>query len=226
MTATGTGPPSTRVTGPATPDPHLAGPHHRIAPQPEDLLTSPFSEGTHTAQRVTPLEGEDLVAHNLKILRTAAQLSQQDVAERMTRLGFKFHQTQIAKIENGSRPVRFDEVVALAKTLDVAAGRFMTEAVEGPQERGYALRAARHRVQKAELAWRNARALEQAAKDQLEQARREHDEIAKRLAAHVTNAAPGPGNKPVPPRATLPREKHPRRPLTARTADRPPVWSP
>ncbi|RKE20026.1 transcriptional regulator with XRE-family HTH domain [Streptomyces sp. TLI_171] len=133
--------------------------------------------------RFTPLEGEALVAHNLKVLRKAARLSQEDVAERMTRLGFKFHQTQIAKIENGTRPLRFDEVIGLAKALNVPVGNFMTEAVAGPDEPDYELQEAGFRVQAAEQEWRTARDLEQAAKARLEEAEREYDEIAERLTA-------------------------------------------
>ena len=133
--------------------------------------------------RYKPLEGEALVAHNLKVLRKAARLSQEDVAERMTRLGFKLHQTQVAKIENGTRPVRFDEVIGLAKALSVPPENFMTEAVAGPDEPDYELQEAGFRVQAAELEWRTAHDIEQGAKARLEEAEREYDEIAERLAA-------------------------------------------
>lgn len=135
------------------------------------------------AHRYAPLEGEALVAHNMKVLRKAARLSQEDLAERMSRLGFKFHQTQIAKIENGTRLLRFDEVVGLAKALNVPAAHFMTEAVAGPDEPDFELQEAGYRVQKAEQEWRTARDIEQGAKARLEEAEREYDEIAERLAA-------------------------------------------
>ncbi|MEC3995345.1 helix-turn-helix domain-containing protein [Actinacidiphila sp. DG2A-62] len=135
------------------------------------------------AHRYAPLEGEALVAHNMKVLRKAARLSQEDLAERMSRLGFKFHQTQIAKIENGTRLLRFDEVVGLAKALNVPAAHFMTEAVAGPDEPDFELQEAGDRVQKAEQEWRTARDIEQGAKARLEEAEREYDEIAERLAA-------------------------------------------
>jgi transcriptional regulator with XRE-family HTH domain len=101
----------------------------------------------------------------------------------MSRLGFKFHQTQIAKIENGTRLLRFDEVVGLAKALNVPAAHFMTEAVAGPDEPDFELQEAGYRVQKAEQEWRTARDIEQGAKARLEEAEREYDEIAERLAA-------------------------------------------
>ncbi len=133
--------------------------------------------------RFKPLEGEALVAHNLKVLRKAARLSQEDMAERMTRLGFKLHQTQIAKIENGTRPVRFDEVIGLAKALSVPAANFMTEAVAGPDEPDYELQEAGFSLQAAQLEWRTARDIEQGAKARLDEAQRVYDEVAERLAA-------------------------------------------
>lgn len=141
--------------------------------------------------RFKPLEGEALVAHNLKVLRKAARLSQEDVAERMNRLGFKLHQTQIAKIENGTRPVRFDEVVGLAKALSVPPGNFMTEAVAGPDEPDYELQEAGYRADKAQQEWRTARDLEQAAKARADEAEREYNEIAERLAAQGIDVGGG-----------------------------------
>jgi len=142
------------------------------------------------AHRYVPLEGEALVAHNMKVLRNAARLSQEDLAERMTQLGFKFHQTQIAKIENGTRLLRFDEVVGLAKALNVPAANFMTEAVAGPDEPDYELQEAGYRVQKAEQEWRTAHDIEQGARARLDEAEREYDEIADRLAAQGVNVGP------------------------------------
>ncbi|MFD7645621.1 helix-turn-helix domain-containing protein [Kitasatospora sp. NPDC059795] len=133
--------------------------------------------------RFKPLEGEALVAHNLKVLRKAARLSQEDVAERMTRLGFKFHQTQVAKIENGTRPVRFDEVIGLAKALSVPAANFMTEAVAGPDEPDYELQEAGFALQAAQVEWRTAHDIEQGAKARMDEAQRAYDEVAARLEA-------------------------------------------
>ncbi|WP_031067551.1 helix-turn-helix domain-containing protein [Streptomyces sp. NRRL WC-3742] len=140
--------------------------------------------------RYKALEGEALVAHNLKVLRKAARLSQEDVAERMTRLGFKFHQTQVAKIENGTRPVRFDEVIGLAKALSVPPSNFMTEAVAGPDEPDYELQEAGFAVEKAEQEWRTAHDLEQAAKARYDEALRTYEEIAERLEAQGIDLGP------------------------------------
>lgn len=153
------------------------------------------------AHRYVPLEGEALVAHNMKVLRKAARLSQEDLAERMTRLGFKFHQTMVAKIESGNRLLRFDEVVGLAKALNVPAANFMTEAVAGPDEPDYELQEAGYRVQKAEQEWKTAHDIEQGARARLDEAEREYDEIADRLAAQGVDVAPdttGPEWYPAP----------------------------
>ncbi len=98
-------------------------------------------------RHLIPSEGEALVAHNLKVMRKAARLSQDDVAERMRRLGFKFHQTQIAKIENGTRAIQFDEVIGLAKALNLPAEYFMTQAVANPDDPHYELQEAGFRLQ-------------------------------------------------------------------------------
>ncbi|GAA1910991.1 helix-turn-helix domain-containing protein [Streptantibioticus ferralitis] len=132
-------------------------------------------------QRWSPPEGEALVAHNLKICRKVARLSQEDVAERMRRLGFKIHQTQIAKIENGTRSITFNEVIGLAKALSVPAEHFMTEAVAGPDDPSYELQEAAFAIQAAEREWRVAQDLADAAKARLDETERTYDEIAERL---------------------------------------------
>ncbi|QMU67130.1 helix-turn-helix domain-containing protein [Streptacidiphilus sp. P02-A3a] len=137
-------------------------------------------------RNLVPSEGEALVAHNLKIMRKAARLSQEDVAERMSRLGFKFHQTQIAKIENGTRSIQFNEVLGLAKALNLPAEYFMTQAVANPDDPHYELQEAGFRLQDLEKEWRTAQDLADAAKGRLEEAEREYDEIAERLGVDVT----------------------------------------
>jgi transcriptional regulator with XRE-family HTH domain len=50
-------------------------------------------------------------------LRKACGWTQTDLAKRMKQAGFPFHQQTVAKIENGERPVRLSESVALAGIL-------------------------------------------------------------------------------------------------------------
>ena len=65
----------------------------------------------------------------LKTARTEAALSQQNVADALRAQGAPgpiWHQTVVAKIERGERPLRLDEAVALAvlfgTTVDAALG--------------------------------------------------------------------------------------------------------
>ncbi len=68
---------------------------------------------------------EDRLSRVLRELRTKRGWSQDELAERMTRLGFRMHQTQVAKIENGSRALRFNEIVALSVALGVAVSTLL-----------------------------------------------------------------------------------------------------
>ena len=54
------------------------------------------------------------IAANLRTYREAENLSQEELAQRMTDRGFGFTQATIWKIESGQRPVRASELVALA----------------------------------------------------------------------------------------------------------------
>ncbi|MDR3663190.1 MAG: helix-turn-helix transcriptional regulator [Mycobacterium sp.] len=45
--------------------------------------------------------------------------SQDDVAERLRHHGFEMHQTTVAKIERGARPLRVAEATALAEVFDM-----------------------------------------------------------------------------------------------------------
>ncbi|UGQ14330.1 helix-turn-helix domain-containing protein [Yinghuangia sp. ASG 101] len=96
------------------------------------------------------VSAEALVAHNLRHLRKAMHLSQEHIADAMTERGFKMHQTQVAKIENGSRPIRLDEAMAIADILSIPPLAFISEAVVGAGDREFDLLQARFRVDAAE----------------------------------------------------------------------------
>jgi transcriptional regulator with XRE-family HTH domain len=64
-------------------------------------------------------DSELRIGRNLRRIRESLDLSQQDVAERLTKLGHRFHQTQVAKIERGERAVRVNEWIAIAEALGV-----------------------------------------------------------------------------------------------------------
>jgi len=59
------------------------------------------------------------IAANLRTYREAGNISQEELAQRMTDRGFGFSQATIWKIENGQRPVRAAELIALADSLEV-----------------------------------------------------------------------------------------------------------
>jgi len=59
------------------------------------------------------------IAANLRTHREAANISQEELAQRMADRGFGFSQATIWKIESGQRPVRASELAALADSLGV-----------------------------------------------------------------------------------------------------------
>lgn len=65
------------------------------------------------------MEFEREVGRNISHLREARQWSQSRLAEEMRIVGFNMHQTTIAKIENGKRPLRVAELDAFAVTFDM-----------------------------------------------------------------------------------------------------------
>ena len=71
-------------------------------------------ERHHERYRGAP---ERIFAQRLRGCRDELGMTQQQVADRMTRQGFSMKQTTIAKIEAGQRPVRINEAVALANIL-------------------------------------------------------------------------------------------------------------
>jgi transcriptional regulator with XRE-family HTH domain len=66
----------------------------------------------------TPL-GE-LLARRLREAREAKRWTQQQLADALDGVGVAMDRTTVAKIEKGLRPVRVEELVAIAATLDVA----------------------------------------------------------------------------------------------------------
>ena len=63
--------------------------------------------------------GQNLVAERVKEARSKAQLTQEELSERLAKLGVSIDRAGVAKIETGIRGVLDFELVALAKSLDV-----------------------------------------------------------------------------------------------------------
>ncbi|MEV6907991.1 helix-turn-helix transcriptional regulator [Amycolatopsis sp. NPDC051071] len=59
-------------------------------------------------------EYEEVLSSKIRQLRTDRGWSQEDLANHLERVGFKMHQTTIAKLESGKRPIRASEVFALS----------------------------------------------------------------------------------------------------------------
>jgi transcriptional regulator with XRE-family HTH domain len=60
-----------------------------------------------------------VVADNLRMIRSLRGLSQMEVAGQMRRLGHDWTQTTVSQVELGARHVNIDELCALALTLSV-----------------------------------------------------------------------------------------------------------
>ncbi len=67
----------------------------------------------------TPQEFEASVGRAIRALRQARGWSQADLAAGVQDRGFPLQQTQVARVENGSRPLRVNEAAAFAAVLGV-----------------------------------------------------------------------------------------------------------
>ena len=65
------------------------------------------------------LTAEQRIAANLKAIREENRMTQEDVAEAMSKRGYRWHQATVYKVENGSRQVQLGEATALAEVFDV-----------------------------------------------------------------------------------------------------------
>jgi transcriptional regulator with XRE-family HTH domain len=69
--------------------------------------------------RALLLEHERAFGRNVARLREERDWSQAELARRLTALGFEMHQTTVAKLEAGKRPVRLAEMYALAQVFEL-----------------------------------------------------------------------------------------------------------
>lgn len=118
--------------------------------------------------RAHPLDGldtESLASFNLRRIRKAVGLSQQQIADRIAsqhalgRESVKLSQTQIAKIERGERPWRLNELVAVSAALGVELNEFFA-AMDASND-GQML------VLTAKLKYQRAQAVEEEARELL-----------------------------------------------------------
>jgi transcriptional regulator with XRE-family HTH domain len=63
---------------------------------------------------------EAAFAANLKALRAVREMTQADLAEKMSMRGFKWHPATVYKIENGERQIQLAEAIEVARILDTS----------------------------------------------------------------------------------------------------------
>ncbi|MDX3006723.1 helix-turn-helix transcriptional regulator [Kribbella solani] len=80
----------------------------------------------HTAAIRESLEAhERVIGRKVRQLREDHGWSQTDLSERLARLGLDIHQTTVAKMESGRRPLRVSEAVAVATAFGLPAGALL-----------------------------------------------------------------------------------------------------
>lgn len=77
---------------------------------------------------------EESLARVLKELRKTRGISQEEVASLMTKAGFSWRQTTVAKTEAGSRPIRLDEAGALAFLFGLSINDMVGHASNTPRQ--------------------------------------------------------------------------------------------
>lgn len=74
---------------------------------------------------------ESVVGSRVRDLRESRGWTQRQLAERMKARGFDWHQTTAAKTEAADRPLRVNEVYALARAFDESVMSLLTEPDRG-----------------------------------------------------------------------------------------------
>jgi transcriptional regulator with XRE-family HTH domain len=78
---------------------------------------------------------EQLVGHQVRLLRQGRGWSQQEVAQKMRAYGYQWSQATVTRLESASRPIRVNELADLAILFDVPVAQFLDSGVS----RGIAL---------------------------------------------------------------------------------------
>jgi transcriptional regulator with XRE-family HTH domain len=66
-----------------------------------------------------PIDLEAVVAKNVRRLRDSRGVTQQQLGSDLSRNGFGMHQMTVAQLEAGAKPLRLNEVAAIAAYFDV-----------------------------------------------------------------------------------------------------------
>jgi transcriptional regulator with XRE-family HTH domain len=88
----------------------------------DELLARLQREHAENAKRGAEMRGlllqhERLLCQKVAQLREERGWSQAELARRLSAIGFEMHQTTVAKLESGKRPLRVAEVFALAEVF-------------------------------------------------------------------------------------------------------------
>jgi transcriptional regulator with XRE-family HTH domain len=68
---------------------------------------------------------EQIVGHQVRLLRQARGWSQQEVAKKMRAYGYKWSQATVTRLESATRPIRVNELADLAMLFDVPVTQFL-----------------------------------------------------------------------------------------------------
>ena len=79
-----------------------------------NLVTDNHQDASGTNKLPSWSDPDGVLARRVRALRETSDLTQREIADKMTAAGYRMHQTTIAKIESGERPVYVGEAVALA----------------------------------------------------------------------------------------------------------------
>jgi transcriptional regulator with XRE-family HTH domain len=75
--------------------------------------------GRTVTHQAVPITFNQRVGANLQLLRKAAGKSQADLAHELTIGGFPFTQQTLVRVESGSRPLKFEEAIAISELLGI-----------------------------------------------------------------------------------------------------------
>ena len=111
-------------------------------------------------RRVFGEDPERILGTRVRALREGADMTQGQLAERMTMAGFSMHQTAIGKIEANQRPVTVNEAVVLATLLgvtlpDLLADPDLTEEEAGLREEMQKVITERQAIQRERAEWKS-----------------------------------------------------------------------
>lgn len=67
---------------------------------------------------------------NVQRFRKAADMSQAELAHQLTERGFSFQQPTVLKVEKGTRPLKVDELAAIAEVLQINPGSLLEQVDE------------------------------------------------------------------------------------------------